>query len=239
MDCSKEFNEFSNIIDTLLGENGCPWDKAQNEKTLTRHLMEECYEAIDAANNENSVGLCEEIGDVLLMVLMYSKIAENNDKFNLRDVINGISQKIVLRHPHIFDDVKTIDSQTVIDNWDLIKNKEKGYNNNTEALRSIPKAMPALLKAEKVLNKAKKTGLYDFESLDENKKEIIELLSKIDAENIDKTEINAIIGQLLFRIITFSIKFKVNPEFSLTNAVEQFINRFERKELIQQEYKQN
>jgi len=124
----KDFGQFCDIIDTLLGDNGCPWDKAQTHESLAPHFRNEAQELVDAIESNDSENLCEELGDILLHVVIMAKIAERDGLFSLNDVIDGISQKMIRRHPHVFGDVKGIDMNNVLAQWEEIKQAEKGKN---------------------------------------------------------------------------------------------------------------
>ena len=139
MDKKYTFDEFIKIIADLRGENGCPWDKVQTHKTLKKCSMEECAELMDAIEDENDPGMCEELGDLLMHVVLHSVIAEERGVFNFDDVVQGISAKMIRRHPHVFGDVKVNGSEQVLANWDEIKKTEKGQTTATETLKTVPK----------------------------------------------------------------------------------------------------
>ena len=222
------FEQFSAIMDILLGENGCPWDKAQTHETLLHPLVEETYEVVDVIKKGDMDGLCEELGDLLLQVVIHAKIAEKLGHFTLDDVCMGIAAKMKHRHPHVFGDTVVSGTGQVLDNWERIKRDEKGFASHTAALRSVPDAMPALLKAAKVQDKAQKSGVLPTEEtalgLEALKKAASQKISKLGTEGSDFV---VELGELLFAVVTISRKLQVIPEFALTNAVEQFINRFE------------
>jgi tetrapyrrole methylase family protein/MazG family protein len=197
--------------------------------------VEECYEVIDAALNGGGGALCEELGDVLLHVVMNSKMAEIDGEFTLGDVITGVSRKMIGRHPHIFapgteaSDVLTADD--VIDAWDNIKKEEKGHKSNTDVLKSVPRAMPALVRAAKIMSKAAKTGVdappagLSADVAVDNLERLVAALRDAGKSGGDKSA--AILGEILLTLAAFSVKLQINAEFALTNAIEQFINRFE------------
>lgn len=227
MNKNYSLEDFKNIMRKLISDDGCPWDKIQTHESLKRYLIEESYEVIDAIDNNDNDNLCEELGDVLLQVVFHSAIAEKKGEFTFSDVINGVSEKMIRRHPHIFDDADAENAQDVLDNWDEIKKKEKNYMSVTDTLKSVPRAFPSLMRAEKVQNKAAKVG-FDFENveqvLDKLEEEIGELKEEI---NGNKCKIMEEYGDLLFAATNISRFLKINPEFALTNATEKFINRFE------------
>jgi len=233
MEC--DFDGLVGIMNTLRGENGCPWDKAQTHESMRKYMLEEVYEAAQAIDDKDSNELCEELGDVLFQVLFQAKLAEEEGLFSINDVIDGVSKKMIKRHPHIFggenaDDYNKLssnDDNAFLGKWEDNKKKEKGYATQTDVLRAIPSAIPALMRAEKVLFKAENAGLD---------------LSKIDAGNFDadeffygNKELNSeenkpsgeLVGDIMLKMADFSRKNQINAEFSLTKAIEKFINKFE------------
>ncbi len=221
------FDEFMDIIRKLRSKEGCPWDREQTHESLKTCLIEECYETIEAINNKDNENLCEELGDILLQVALHSAIAEEKGEFHITDVISGETEKMIRRHPHVFGDVTVENSEGVIKNWDEIKKIEKNTKNIAEEITGVPKAFPAMLRAEKVQKKAAKAGM-DFEGyrqvLDKVEEELNELKETI--ENGDKTGIEEEFGDVLFSIVNLSRFLQLNAENSLTNATNKFINRF-------------
>lgn len=222
------FNDLINIIKRLRGEKGCPWDKEQTHTSLEKCLIEECYEVIDAIRTENVDNLCEELGDLLLQVVFHSEIAKDYDGFNIKDVTHNISEKMIKRHPHIFENESVSTSDEVLGNWEKIKMKEKSQENYTKVLKDIPINFPALLRAQKVQEKVKKVG-FDFENVEDTMRKIEEeykeLLAAYDERNIEEVEEE--IGDLLFSIVNFTRFLRLNSEICLTNTIEKFIKRFE------------
>lgn len=219
------FEDLIKIISILTGENGCPWDKIQTHETLKRYLIEECYEVLDAIDKKDCKNLCEELGDVLLQVVLHSAIAKKQSEFNISDVIDGISKKMIYRHPHIFSDASAKTAEDVLMTWEDLKKKEKGYKDKTDSLKSIPKNLPALMRAEKVLKKSDDKNYTTKKSLDELNN-LINKLNEIDTKSLyDDDDISCIIGDILFNTVNISKKFKINPEFALTNSTETFINK--------------
>ncbi len=221
------FSDFKDIMETLTDENGCPWDKIQTHETLKRYLIEECYEVIDAIEKNDKTNLREELGDVLLQVFFHSVIAEKNGEFSLNDVVNGICEKMISRHPHIFSDAQAETSDDVLLNWEEIKKKEKGYRTKTDALKSVPKTFPSLMRAEKVLKKASDSNPNQL-AFENTVLKIKNILNSFSSDNLCDYNTNySIIGELLLLTVNISVFLKINPEFALTNATEKFINRFE------------
>lgn len=227
MKSNENFSDIDNTINTLLGENGCPWDKIQTHQSLKNYLIEECYEVIDAIDNKDETGLCEELGDVLFQVMFHAKIKELEGKFDINNVIDVLNKKMISRHPHVFADKKFKTNDEINKSWDEIKKVEKKYSNNTEILKSVPKALPALIRATNVTKKASKLkeNILNIDKLFEESKEILCNIEKaVKCDNVINLQD---FGQLLFNLTAISTKLQINAEFALTNATEKFINRFE------------
>lgn len=223
----KDFYDLVKIMDVLRGENGCPWDLEQDHKSLKRCLIEEAYEVIDAIEKEDENNLIEELGDLLLQVVFHSKIGKDEGYFNIYDVTEGICEKMINRHPHIFGKIKLDSSEEVLDNWESIKKKEKGYSTYTEELEHISRSLPGLIRAEKVQKKAAKVG-FDWEeikpALDKVKEEYIEVLEVYNSKNREK--IIDELGDLIFATVNVCRFLKVDPEEAVNHTTEKFIHRF-------------
>ncbi len=220
-------NNLKEVMKKLLSEKGCSWDKAQTHETLKKYLIEECYEAIEAINNNDMNNLCEELGDILFQVVFHSQLADNEGYFNLDDVINDITAKMIYRHPHVFSDRKNDSNSDIIKNWDKLKEKEKGYKNGTDVLNSIPKSLPSLIRAEKTISKAQKYKL-DTETLEKAIINIDNLNNALKSTNFSqKEEFQVIIGNYLLNLTKISHFLEINADFSLTNALETYINKVE------------
>jgi tetrapyrrole methylase family protein/MazG family protein len=157
----RDLSHLVEIMRTLRAENGCPWDRKQTHRSLRTYLIEEAYEVIQAIDDEDDDELCEELGDVLLQVVFHSQIAHERGKFNIADVIEGIVEKMIRRHPHVFSDVEAKDSETVLRNWERIKQKEHAEGDEegqVSILHNVAGAMPALMRAVKVQAKASRVG---------------------------------------------------------------------------------
>lgn len=221
------FEDFKGIMETLLGNNGCPWDKAQTHESLRRYMIEECYEVVDAIDKGDNENLCEELGDVLLQVVFHAQLAQDNGEFNIDDVIDGVARKMINRHPHIFADEIADTKEDVLKNWEQIKKEEKGYKTDTEILRSIPKSLPDIIRAEKILSKVEKMG-FPLGNFDENIKKLEQDIENLKQLKNNKNEAELYkIGEILFRVINISRILQINSVFVLTNELETFINRFE------------
>lgn len=224
------------IMHILRGENGCPWDKEQNHKSIRKNFIEETYEVIEAIDNDDIVLLREELGDVLLQVVFHSQIEQEQNSFNFDDVASDICKKLIVRHPHIFADTLVNSSQEVLDNWNSIKQKQKGQTTATETLLSVPKQLPALMRSSKVQERAMKAG-FDYPNvamaLSDLKSEIIELemaLTKSDMDNVCEE-----LGDILFSGVNVARLLGYDAEEVLFKSCDKFIQRFSKVESIADE----
>jgi len=227
MSAKYDFDGLCAIMDTLISENGCPWDKVQTHQTLREDIIEESYEVVDAIDKNDMPGLCEELGDVLFSIVFHCKLAEKEGAFTTADMVGGIGEKMVRRHPHIFTDAVKADTPgQVVENWDQIKKVEKSYTTGSQTLRAVPEAMPALMRAEKVEKRAEKASAEKF-GLERSMAKASAALARLADSDCSEEEKSAILGRLLFWIVAISRKLNINAEFALTNATETFINNFE------------
>lgn len=219
--------DLKETVARLTAKDGCPWDRIQTHDTLKRYLIEECCEVIDAIDNRDNENMCEELGDVLFQIVFHSELARREGAFDMSDVIDGITRKMISRHPHIFSGSGEKNIEEINDSWESIKREEKGYKNNMEILKSVPKALPALMRSEKVVSKAYKNNMdsEDFAAVAERITENAELLKEL--KTFHKKEQEEIIGKILLDLTKISHFSELNAEFSLTNAVKTYINRFE------------
>lgn len=226
-DIGKLFVELVKIIAKLRSEEGCPWDKQQTHDTLKSGLVEEAYEAIDAIEEKNDEKLEEELGDLLMQVLLNAQIAEDDGKFNIIGVIQRISEKLRRRHPHVFDDVKVRDEQEVLKNWEIIKSQEYANRDRESLMDGIPSHLPALMKARKVQVKASRVG-FDWDKSEDVLKKVDEEVEELkDSIKASKPEgIEEEIGDILFSIVNLSRFLNVEPEEALQKTTAKFIKRF-------------
>lgn len=215
------------VIARLRGENGCPWDRVQTHESLRADMLEEAYEAVDAIEKNDMENLKEELGDVLMQVVFHAAIEEERGGFTLEDVIGGICEKMVYRHPHVFGELSVDTAEQVLVNWEKLKKKEKHMECQTDVLKSVPDALPALTRARKVQKKAADVG-FDFYAaggaLEKVKEEVCELEEAIAGKN---DNIEEEFGDILFAMVNVARFLQINPEFALTKATKKFINRFE------------
>lgn len=225
---SFDFYDLLLIMNQLRSEQGCPWDKEQTHESLKANILEESYEVVEAINNKDFDNLAEELGDILLQVVFHAAIANENHKFDINDVIRTLCEKLIRRHPHVFSNISLKNSNDVIDQWEIIKKQEKNFTTTNEVLKAVPKALPALVRATKVQNKAAKVG-FDFKNFEEALKKVYEELDElVEANNTqDNILIEEEFGDFLFSAVNIARFININAEISLTNATEKFINRFE------------
>ncbi|MBP3928994.1 MAG: nucleoside triphosphate pyrophosphohydrolase, partial [Peptostreptococcaceae bacterium] len=219
--------DLENIVGELRGEGGCDWDRKQTHESLKTHIVEEAYELVQAIENDDIDEMIEELGDLLLHVVFHSQIGKEDGYFDLREVVNGICNKLVYRHPHVFSNVE-VDMNTYAKTWEDLKKKEKGETTVTEGLKRIPNSLPALTKANKVQYKAALVG-FDWDNIEDVFKKIVEeykeLLDEHKQGNIKY--IKEELGDLLFSIVNLARFLDINPEEALNLTTEKFINRFE------------
>jgi tetrapyrrole methylase family protein/MazG family protein len=219
------------IMGALRAENGCPWDRKQTHKSLRSYLIEEAYEVIQAIDDEDDDELCEELGDVLLQVVFHSQIAHERGKFNVIDVIERIVEKMIRRHPHVFGDVEAKDSETVLRNWERIKQKEHAEDGEEEGqvsiIHNVAGAMPALMRAVKVQAKASRVG-FDWPDVGGPLSKVSEELSELEEARLanDFYAIEEEVGDALFALVNVARFLKVDPEIALGKTVDKFIARF-------------
>ena len=233
---SKNFDELTSVMARLRAPGGCPWDREQTYASLAQYLLEETYETFDAIQEADQTGetdnLREELGDVLLQVVFHSTIAKEKGDFTIDEVVGGVTQKLILRHPHVFGeaDLKTADD--VLNNWDALKANERKASGKEEKqkdsiLEEVGLNFPALLEALKLTKKAAKVG-FDWENaeqiFDKLDEETVELKSAIKENETEK--IGEEIGDLLFVIVNLARKFEIEPETALKKTNRKFRRRF-------------
>lgn len=218
------------VMRALLSPEGCPWDREQDHATLRPYLLEEAYEVIEAIDLKDMEKLEEELGDLLLQVVFHTVLAENRGDFSFSGVIEGITQKLVRRHPHVFSDVTVRNSQEVLKNWEQIKAKERGSTAAVPGKRVMDKlnrSLPALLLAEEVQKRAAKVG-FDWEDIkgawDKVSEEMDEL--KAACQDNNSSSIAEEMGDLLFAIVNVCRFLKVSPEIALLSGINKFLDRF-------------
>ena len=219
----KAFERLLNIMDDLRVQ--CPWDSKQTLDSLRTLTIEEVYELSDAIMNKDMQEIKKELGDLMLHLVFYSKIGSETNDFDVSDVLNAISDKLVYRHPHIYSDVKVKNSDEVAENWEELKLKEKGGNGCV--LCGLPNGLPAMIKANRIQEKARGVG-FDWDKKeqvwDKVTEELGELKDEIEANDLDKME--AEFGDMLFSVINAARLYGINPETALERTNRKFISRF-------------
>ena len=216
------FERLLNIMDDLRAK--CPWDKKQTMQSLRYLTIEETYELGDAILNNDLQEVKKELGDLLLHIVFYAKIGSETNSFNIADVANGVCEKLIERHPHIYGDVQVNNEEDVKRNWEKIKLKE----GNKSVLGGVPKSLPALVKATRIQDKAAGVG-FDWDNIDDFfakiKEEIDELHAEVKAQK--QSNIESEFGDVLFSLINYARFLKVNPEDALERTNRKFIARFQ------------
>ena len=227
MEYKESFERLVNIMDDLREK--CPWDKKQTIKTLRQMTIEEMYELADAVTEEDWKGIKEELGDILLHVVFYTRIAKEQNMFTLNDVLETICNKLIVRHPHIYGNVKVNDDEDVKKNWEKIKLKE----GKTSVLSGVPVSLPAVVKATRIQEKAKQVGFEWKQKEDvwlKVEEETQELKQAI--ENNDEKEVEEEFGDLLFSLVNYARFLNIDAENALEKTNKKFINRFTKMEAV-------
>lgn len=228
---NQTFTDFLNIISTLRGPDGCPWDKEQTPQTLRGNLIEEAYEAVEAIDDNDPPHVREELGDVLLLVAMLTQMYAETNEFNMDDVVSEISAKLIRRHPHVFGDEKVDDADEVLKNWDRIKIDLEGRSSLESALDGIPGSLPPLERSYKIQKKAAKQG-FDWPDIEGPKSKIAEELTEIDEaiKSGSVSDLESEIGDLLFSVINYSRHLGIDPALALGRTNAKFERRFKHVE---------
>lgn len=223
----KAFGDFLDVLDTLREK--CPWDRKQTNESLRPNTIEEVYELCDALIADDQKNICKELGDVLLHVAFYAKIGEEKNEFDLADVCEKLSQKLIYRHPHIYGNVEAETPEQVSQNWEKLKQREK--EGNKSVLGGVPSALPAMIKASRIQEKARNVG-FDWERREEVWDKVKEEVSEVELElksgqiEDNKANIEAEFGDLLFAVINAARLYGVDPENALEHTNRKFITRF-------------
>ena len=226
----RSFDELVQLMTTLRGPEGCPWDRKQTLPDLKPFVIEEAYEVVDAIDRDDRPALTEEVGDLLLEAVFIAEVTREEGSFDIYDSITAIHDKLVRRHPHVFGDVEANDAEQVLVNWEKLKNEERKAENKS-VLAGVPQSLPALLKASRLTEKASRVG-FDwrraedvFDKIDE---ELAELRAAV-AEG-DTAAVREEVGDLLFALANIARKLEINPEEALQGTNRKFMRRFESME---------
>lgn len=202
------FDEFVEIIARLRAPGGCPWDMEQTHESIRKSMIEEAYELVEAIEGGKADKIADESGDVLLQVVLHAQIAKDNGEYDITDVTDAITRKMIHRHPHVFGEVQVENSEDVLKNWDAIKRADREQQSIADELKGVSTYIPTLMRAQKIHKKAKKAG-YEYQP------------AEISAINEDE------IGKLLFDISVSAEKCGVDPEVALSKYLNKFIAEFE------------
>ena len=217
------FGRFLDVLDELREK--CPWDRKQTNQSLRPNTIEECFELCDAIVADDTQNICKELGDVLLHVAFYAKIASEKGQFDMKDVCDRLCDKLIFRHPHVFGEVQADTAEKVVENWEQIKMKEK--DGNKMVLSGVPSALPSLIKAYRIQDKARNVG-FDWEDRKDIWKKVKEEIGEFEAEveNMDKDKAEAEFGDVMFSLINAARLYKINPDNALERTNQKFIRRF-------------
>ncbi len=228
----RDFSALTGIMARLRAADGCPWDREQTHESLKRYLVEEIYEVIDAIDSDDPEGLCEELGDALLQSVFHAQLAAEEGVFTIDDVVNGITTKLIRRHPHVFGDVDAADSAAVLVNWEKIKREEKADLSavrRKSALDGVPVSMPALVRATEISRKAVKVG-FDWPDLAgvmaKVSEELAELRAEVQRTTIDREAAGREIADLLFTLVQVARHLELDAEDLLRAMLKRFESRF-------------
>ena len=220
---SYKFDDLLRIMEILRAPDGCMWDREQDHHSIRRNFIEETYEVCEAIDDEDTEHLEEELGDVLLQVVFHTQMEKEKGTFDIDDVADGICKKLIFRHPHIFGNVEVGSSEEILKNWDDLKRKEKHQETDTQALESVAKSLPSLIRAEKLQKKAAKVG-FDWDDVSGAYQKIAEETEELkNADDAHRMEEG---GDLLFAVVNALRFYKVEPELALREANKKFMRRF-------------
>jgi XTP/dITP diphosphohydrolase len=219
----EEFSRLLDIIDELRVK--CPWDKIQTNESLRKLTIEETYELAEAISSDNNEGIKNELGDIMLHLVFYSRIGSEKGQFTMADVLKGINNKLIYRHPHVFGDVKVSGASQVEENWEQLKIKEQ--NGYKPVLSGVPSSLPAIVKANRIQEKVRGVG-FDWEKREQIWDKVAEELTELKEEiaNHDAESIESELGDVLFSIINASRLYGIDPEAALEKTNRKFIKRF-------------
>lgn len=231
-----DINDLISLIALLRAPGGCPWDREQTHHSIKKNFIEETYEVIEAINKNSIDGLREELGDVLMQVMLHTQMESEAGNFDFNDVCDELCKKLVVRHPHVFKDVKASNTEEALSSWDAVKQSIKGVKKQSEAMDSIPIELPALMRAQKVQGKAAKVG-FDWENqngaFEKLNEEIDELKNAVSSNN--QADIEEEFGDVLFSCVNISRFLGVDSEEALKASTDKFVSRFKIVEDLAQE----
>ncbi|MGN0454428.1 MAG: nucleoside triphosphate pyrophosphohydrolase [Ruminococcus sp.] len=230
------FEDLVEIMKLLRSPEGCPWDREQDHKSIRKNFIEETYEVVEAIDNNDSELLKEELGDVLLQVVFHAQLESENGGFNIDDVCDGICKKLVVRHPHVFGDKSADSSASALTNWDNVKMKTKSQKKQSEAMDSVSKALPSLMRSTKIQQKAAKVG-FDWDdvsgAMSKLDEEVAELKDAVKNQDYDNQAEE--LGDVLFSVVNVSRFLNIDSEEALYRACDKFTDRFKKLEKLADE----
>ena len=217
------FGRLLDVMDTLREK--CPWDRKQTNDSLRPNTIEETYELCDALIRDDQKEICKELGDVLLHIVFYGRIGEEKGQFDIADICNKLCDKLIFRHPHVYGEAVAKDAEAVLESWEQIKLKEK--DGNKSVLSGVPAALPTLIKAYRIQDKARNVG-FDWEDKQDVWAKVHEELAELEAElkQEDKERSTQELGDFLFSVINAARLYKLNPDNALELTNQKFIRRF-------------
>lgn len=220
-------NDLVSIIHILRSPGGCPWDMEQTHESIKKNFIEETYEVVEAINKQNPAILREELGDVLMQISLHCEMEDEKNTFNFDDVVDDLVKKLVYRHPHVFGDEVAGNVAEALNSWDKAKEKSKNQTSQTESMVSVPRELPALMRAQKIQHKAAKVG-FDWDSVDGALDKIYEEVNelKIAMAQGSQEDIEDEFGDVLFSCVNASRFINVDSEEALTKATDKFVSRF-------------
>lgn len=225
-----DWEDFLQIMRLLRGPGGCPWDAEQTHASIRRNFLEETYETLDALDRDDAEDMREELGDVLMQVVFHAIIEEERQRFTMADVVDGVAQKMVYRHPHVFGGSMQADtSEQVLVNWEVLKRREKGQSSTADAIEAVPHTLPALWRAEKTASKTAKVG-FDWKdtsgALEKLEEEVRELRQAMERGTDEPHGVREELGDVLFATAKLAQMSSIDPEDALHRACDKFDRRF-------------
>ncbi len=213
------------ILEVLRGPGGCPWDREQTHRSIRRNMLEEAYEVAEAIDEDDPAHLKEELGDVLLQVVFHARMAQEAGLFSFNDVVDGICKKLVFRHPHVFGTADARDSDMALVAWEAQKREEKGLETVGDTLDAVARSLPALMRAEKIQDKAQKAG-FDWDTVGPVLDKISEEAQELRQAVLEQSNVEEELGDLLFVTAKAGRFLGLDSELALHAACEKFIRRF-------------
>ncbi len=230
------FDDLKKIITILRAPDGCPWDREQTHFSIKKNFIEETYEVIEAINKEDAELLKEELGDVLLQIALHSEMESEKGNFDIDDVVNDIVKKLVIRHPHVFGEVRAENEEEALASWNNAKAKTKNLKSTSESMLTVPRELPALMRAQKIQHKAAKAG-FDWDTVDGAVDKLYEEINELKTamSRGEQAAIEDEFGDVLFTCVNISRFLKLDAEECLTSSTDKFLSRFEIVEKLAKE----